>query len=70
MYKKKKNMKNLERIHLLFMTTLCVLWPFWMSNGYLDDTYLIVSTFIACYGGLVTLAIHHYDKYYRNEDDK
>lgn len=63
-------MKNLERLHLLFMTTLCVLWPFWMADGYLDDTYLIVSTFIAVYGGSITLGVHHYDKYYRNRDDK
>lgn len=38
---------------LLLCGTFCILWPGWVKDGYLDSTYLVISTFIAAYGGFV-----------------
>jgi drug/metabolite transporter (DMT)-like permease len=38
---------------ILFLGVMCVLWPFWLFNGYLDSWYLKIATFIAVYGGFV-----------------
>jgi len=35
---------------LLFLGTMCILWPGWLSAGYLDTWYLKIATFIAVYG--------------------
>jgi hypothetical protein len=44
-----------------FSILLClvgsILYPFWLVDGYLDNWYLKISLFIACYGGLVASLI-------------
>lgn len=36
---------------LLLLGTGCVMYPFWLMNGTLDNWYLIITVFIASYGG-------------------
>jgi len=38
---------------LLFLGAMCVFWPTWLRDGYLDTWYLKIATFIAVYGGFV-----------------
>jgi hypothetical protein len=38
---------------IVFFSAMCILWPFWLADGYLDNWYLIITTFITAYGGLV-----------------
>jgi hypothetical protein len=38
---------------ILLCLSFSILWPFWLTDGYLDTTYLKVVTFIAAYGGLI-----------------
>ena len=46
-------MKNLTNwLAIVFLGTAEVLWPFWLVNGYLEDWYPLVGSFIAIYGGL------------------
>jgi hypothetical protein len=33
------------------MLVMCVLYPFWWYNGYLDTTYLKIAVGVAAYGG-------------------
>lgn len=35
------------------MLVMCVLYPFWWVNGYLDTMYLKLSVGIASYGGFI-----------------
>jgi len=37
-----------------------VLWPFWLANGYLNEWYPLVGSFIAVYGGLTANIIYLY----------
>lgn len=30
-----------------------ILYPFWLLEGYLNDWYLKIMVFVACYGGLI-----------------
>jgi len=53
-------MKNLTTIlAILFLGVMCVLWPFWLMNGYLDGWYLKLATFIAAYGGFTANLIYY-----------
>jgi len=46
-------MKNLTNwISIILLGTAAVLWPFWLVNGYLEDWYPLVGSFVAIYGGL------------------
>jgi hypothetical protein len=38
---------------IVFLGTCAVLWPFWLINGYLDELYPLIGSFVAIYGGLV-----------------
>ena len=38
---------------ILLLLTGSVLYPYWIVKGYLENWYLIISVFIACYGGLI-----------------
>ena len=38
-------------LSLLFLGAMCICWPFWLQDGYLDTWYLKIATFIAAYGG-------------------
>lgn len=38
-------------VALLFLGAMCVLWPGWLRDGYIDTWYLKIATFIAVYGG-------------------
>jgi hypothetical protein len=35
------------------MLVMCILYPFWWVNGYLDTSYLKIATGIAAYGGFI-----------------
>jgi hypothetical protein len=50
---------------LLFLSTMCVLWPFWLTNGYLEDWYLKITTFVVAYGGF-TANLIWYIQYRKN----
>jgi len=54
-----KNMKKhfIHVIQILFMLVMCILYPFWWSNGYLDTMYLKIATGIASYGGFIASLI-------------
>jgi hypothetical protein len=63
-------MKNLgTHITSWFSILLClvgsILYPFWLKDGYLDSWYLIISVFIASYGGLIA-SIIWYCKFLKN----
>jgi hypothetical protein len=63
-------MKNLgTHITSWFSILLClvgsILYPFWLKDGYLDSWYLIISVFIASYGGLIASIIWYY-KFLKN----
>ena len=38
---------------LLLSGTGCVMYPFWLINGTLDNWYLIIAVFMASYGGFI-----------------
>ena len=38
---------------IIFMLIMCILYPVWLSKGYLDTTYLKIAVAIACYGGFL-----------------
>jgi hypothetical protein len=38
---------------IAFLGTAAVLWPGWLRDGYLEDWYPRIGTFIAIYGGLI-----------------
>lgn len=38
---------------IIFLGTTAVLWPFWLKNGYLDEWYPLIGSFVAIYGGLI-----------------
>ncbi len=40
-------------VSILFLGTAAVLWPFWLKNGYLEDWYPLIGSFVAIYGGLI-----------------
>jgi hypothetical protein len=42
---------------------MCVLFPFWIINGYLNEPYPIVGAFIASYGGFIVGVIWYYQNY-------
>jgi purine-cytosine permease-like protein len=46
----KKNLTNW--LAIAFLGTASVLWPFWLVNGYFDEWYPLIGSFIAIYGGL------------------
>ena len=47
-------LKNAFHLYqVLFCLFLCIQWPFWLRDGYLDSLYLKVGTFVAAYGGFV-----------------
>jgi hypothetical protein len=51
-------MKNVTNwLSIAFLGTAAVLWPFWLVNGYLEDWYPLVGSFIAIYGGLTASII-------------
>lgn len=60
-------MKNLSLLkilkhlfHLLpviFLGIMGVLFPFWVKNGYLNEWYPIIGSFIAIYGGFVASSL-------------
>jgi hypothetical protein len=38
---------------IVFLGIAAVLWPGWLRDGYLEDWYPRIGTFIAIYGGLI-----------------
>jgi len=40
-------------VAILLLLTGSILYPYWIVKGYLENWYLIISVFIACYGGLI-----------------
>lgn len=51
-------MKNLfthitSILALILLGAGCVMYPFWLMNGTLDNWYLIIAVFIASYGGFI-----------------
>jgi len=38
---------------IILLGTAAVLWPMWLRDGYLEDWYPRIGSFIAIYGGLV-----------------
>ena len=40
-------------VAILLLLTGSVLYPYWIVKGYLENWYLIISVFIAGYGGLI-----------------
>ena len=50
-------------LQILFSVTMCVLFPFWIINGYLNEPYPIVGAFIASYGGFIVGVIWYYQNY-------
>jgi hypothetical protein len=53
-------MNNITSIlAIVFLGVMCILWPFWLANGYLDSWYLKISTFIAVYGGFVANLVYY-----------
>lgn len=44
-----------------------ILWPFWLIDGYLDNLYLKIVTFIAAYGGLTANLIWYIQWAKRNK---
>jgi hypothetical protein len=54
-------MNNLTSIlSIVFLGIMCILWPFWLTNGYLDSWYLKIATFIAAYGGFVVNLVWYF----------
>jgi hypothetical protein len=45
-------------ISISFLLACAVFWPFWLNNGYLDEWYPRIGSFIAIYGGLVANIIY------------
>ena len=53
-------MNNLTSIlSIVFLGVMCILWPFWLANGYLTDWYLKITTFITAYGGLAANLVYY-----------
>lgn len=44
---------SIHVLQILFMLVMCILYPFWWYNGYLDTTYLKIAVAIASYGGFL-----------------
>tara|TARA_R100001463_G_C3474649_1_gene216262 strand:+ start:224 stop:418 length:195 start_codon:yes stop_codon:yes gene_type:complete len=40
-------------LQILFALAMCILYPFWWVNGYLDTAYLKIAVGIAAYGGFI-----------------
>lgn len=40
-------------LSIIFFVIMGVLWPFWLIEGYLENLYLKISTFIVVYGGFI-----------------
>lgn len=40
-------------ISIALLGTAAVLWPFWLKDGYLEDWYPRIGSFVAVYGGLI-----------------
>lgn len=47
-------------ITIVFLGVAGILWPFWLANGYLNEWYPLVGSFIAVYGGLIANIIYLY----------
>jgi hypothetical protein len=62
-------MKIVKHIfHLLpvvFLGVCAILYPFWIKDGYLDELYPLIGSFIAIYGGFVASLVW-YLKYIKN----
>ena len=43
----------------------CILYPFWLIDGYLDNWYLKIMVFVASYGGMVASSLCYY-KFIKN----
>lgn len=57
-------MKNLfthitSILALILLGVGCVMYPFWLMNGMLDNWYLIIAVFIASYVGFIANLIHY-----------
>jgi hypothetical protein len=48
---RKMRKDSIHVLQILFMLVMCVLYPFWWYNGYLDTTYLKIAVGVAAYGG-------------------
>jgi hypothetical protein len=52
-------MKNLTNwFSIIFLGTAAVIWPFWLVNGYLEDWYPLIGSFVAIYGGLIANIVY------------
>ena len=40
-------------LSIILLGTAAVLWPTWLRDGYLDEWYPLIGSFVAIYGGLV-----------------
>lgn len=50
----------LSWVSILLCLVGSVLYPFWLTNGYLDDLYTKITVFICCYGGLIVSILWYY----------
>jgi len=44
-----------------------ILYPIWLTQGYLDDWYLKIAVFVACYGGLIVSSMWYKDFLKKNK---
>lgn len=63
-------MKNLfthitSVLALILLGSGCVMYPFWLMDGILDNWYLIITVFIASYGGFIANLVW-YIKFIKN----
>jgi len=40
-------------ISIVILSIFGILWPIWFKNGYLEELYPRIGSFIAVYGGLI-----------------
>lgn len=45
---------------IILLGTGCILYPYWWTEGYLDNWYAKIGTFIACYPGLALNVYAYY----------
>jgi hypothetical protein len=38
---------------ILFSLAMCIMYPMWLADGYLDEWYPRIGAFIASYGGFI-----------------
>jgi purine-cytosine permease-like protein len=48
----KKSDLIISWVTIVFLGTCAVLWPIWLIDGYLEEWYPLIGSFIAIYGGL------------------